>query len=166
VLTAGDGGYSLDVAEPGDYYVAATPYEGAPAVSPPLTVVADEPLACNLDLPVGGSIRGRAIGVEPDIAARLWAVAFGRSPYCAVAKIDRNGEFCFPAVPPMEIGLKIGHEGYLDADVVRYPWSDEDFKKLSEPWKRAVIVTVKPEQEVCVELTYPAARPAGREMIE
>jgi 5-hydroxyisourate hydrolase-like protein (transthyretin family) len=159
VLTAADGSYSLDVTEPGDYYVTAIPWLGAPAVSPPLTVAASESLDCNLDLPAGGVIRGRVIGVEPDIAERLWAVAFGRSPYCAAAKIDRNGEFVFPDVPPIEIGVKVGHEGYLDADVVRFPWNDEDAKKTSEPWSRATIVTIKPEQEVHIEVDYPAPGP-------
>lgn len=161
VLTAGDGSYLLDVADPGDYYVVARPLHGAPTSSQPVLMRADEEQTCDLNLQPGGTIRGRVIGVAPEIAERLSVVAFGHTPFRRAAPVDRNGEFVLDDVPPGEIGLKVGHEGYLDADVPRYPWPNNDVWKASaEPWKRAVSVTVIANQDAGrIELEYPKPGP-------
>jgi hypothetical protein len=161
VLTAADGGYLLDLADPGEYYVVATPSEGAPAISQPVVMRADEQRTCDLDLVQGVTVRGRVAGVAPEVAEQLWVVAFGRVPFRAAAPLDRSGEFVLKNVPSGEIGLKVGHEGHLDADVPRYPWpKDIDVFSLSaEPWRRAVAVIVGAEAVTGIELEYPASGP-------
>ncbi|HEY1784863.1 MAG TPA: carboxypeptidase-like regulatory domain-containing protein [Pirellulales bacterium] len=157
VLTAADGSYSLDVADPGEYYVTARSLHGAPAISPALSVRANEPLPCDLDLPTGGTIRGRVKGVSPEQAERLWVVAFGHAPFRSSATIEPDGRFILRDVPPGEIGLKVGHDGHLDADVPRYPAiPKETWDTAGEPWKRAVRVMVGKDQEVRgIDLEYP-----------
>ncbi len=159
VLTAADGSYLLDLADPGEYYVVATRSEGAPAISQPLVVRADEERTCDLDLVQGVTVGGRVVGVAPEVAEQLWVVAFGRVPFRAAAPIDRSGAFVLNNVPPGEIGLKVGHAGHLDADVTRYPWpKDIDvFSLTAEPWRRAVAVTIGAEAVAGIELEYPAS---------
>jgi hypothetical protein len=163
VLTNTDGTYLLDVADPGEYYVTACPHDGAPALSPPIAVRTDEEKTCDLVLPAGATLRGRVRGVAPEIAQRLWIVAFARAPFRATTPVDREGEFTLVNVPPGEIGLKVGHEGYLDADVARQPWSKDAFDAIGKPWKRAVVVNVQAGVDIGgLELHYgPPGPPDG-----
>jgi hypothetical protein len=156
VVTSADGSYLLDVMDPGPYYVEARPCGGTPAISSLLKVQPGEDLSCDLNLGVGGTIRGRVVGVEPKIAEQLWIVAFGHAPFRAAVPVDSRGEFQLNHLPPGKIGLKVGHEGYLDADVPRYPWSDDVWTTSAEPWNRAVVVTVKAGMDAAeIDLTYP-----------
>ncbi|HEY1784864.1 MAG TPA: carboxypeptidase-like regulatory domain-containing protein [Pirellulales bacterium] len=162
-LTAADGSYLLDVADPGEYYVTARPLAGAPAASPALAIGSGADLTCDLDLPVGGTIRGRVKDVSPDCAERLWVVAFARRPYCAAVPVDRDGRFVVAEVPPGEIGLKVGHEGYLDSDVPRAPFAEDAWQQIAEPWKRATLIDAGANQEIGgIELEYPAPGPPDR----
>ena len=79
------------------------------------------------------------------------------------ATIEPDGRFILRDVPPGEIGLKVGHNGYLDSDVPRYPIAKEAWDAVGEPWKRAVRVTVGEDQEVSgIDLEYPAPGPPDR----
>lgn len=163
VLTDDEGAYLLDVADPGEYFVVATPREGAIASSPPLTINANQELACDLELKPGGTIRGRVVGVSPELAPRLWVVAFGHAPYRAEAHVDRDGTFELTGVPAGEIGLKVGHEGYLDNDVPRYPWKADDHELPSTPWQRTVRVQVEAGRTASgVTLELPPGAPPDR----
>jgi hypothetical protein len=162
-LTAADGSYLLDVADPGEYYVTARPLVGAPAASPALTVRSGAELTCDLDLPVGGRIRGRVKDVSPDQAERLWVVAFARTPFSAVVPVDRDGRFVLADLPPGEIGLKVGHEGYVDSDVPRAPFAKDVWQQVGEPWKRAARVDARANQQISgIELEYPAPGPPDK----
>jgi Carboxypeptidase regulatory-like domain len=165
VLTDAAGQYLVDVPEPGEYFVVASPPQGAVASSPPLSISANQEQTCDLELKPGGTIRGQLQGVAPDAARRLWVVAFAHVPFRAVAQVDRAGHFVLTDVPEGEIGLKVGHEGYIDSEVPRYPWPPDADEHLSEPWKRAVTVQVasgRTTDEVVLELP-PAGPPDSAE---
>ena len=163
VLTDQNGNYMLDVSDPGEFYVVAHSSDSMAAVSPVITAAANAEQTCGLVLSPGGTISGRVLGAEPDVADRLWVVAFGHTPFQAAVPVEQNGEFTLRNVPAGEIGLKVGHDGYIDADVARHPFPKEVRDKESEPWKRAAIVTVHAGETTSgVELDYPPPGPQDR----
>jgi Carboxypeptidase regulatory-like domain len=163
VLTAADGSYLLDVTDPGEYYISARPIVGAPVASPALVVRSGEEITCDLDLPAGGSLSGRVNNVSPEQAERLWVVAFAHTPFCVAVPVNRDGGFTLEGLPRSEVGLKVGHEGYLDSDVPRAPFAEDVQTQISDPWKRAFrVATGENPVVVGIELEYPEPGPPDK----
>ena len=84
-----------------------------------------------------------------DWEGHLWVVAFSKTAIREESRAAPDGTFSFPALPPGEYGLKVGHDAYDDPEV--YPGSlmrdhPEAFKENADPWKRAKIVSVRAGQ--------------------
>jgi len=160
VLTGADGQYLLDIFDPDSYYVVVQMPGGDSASSDPIQLKAGETRTCDFDVEPGGTIAGQVLGLGPETADGLYLIAFGRKPFGTYVPIGKDGRFVLRHVPVGEIGLKVGHEGYRDAEVARYPFPDNTATTMSEPWKRAVVVTVRPGQAVeGIALDYPAPGP-------
>ena len=90
-----------------------------------------------------GSVSGRIAEREEKWADHLWVVAYSRNGYRAEARVSPDGKFTFPALPPGEYGLKVGHDMFQDFEL-----EAEDLpiaqRSLADPWKRAKLVTVEP----------------------
>jgi len=162
-LTAADGTYSLDLPDPGRWYVMAEtpPPQGTPTIAGPLTTAAKEDRTLDIACIEGGSIHGRIRNVAPDLLPQLWVVAFDQGIFKTEVRVNADGSFTIPQLPPGEYGLKVGHDGYEEPEL---PWGrfrnrpdkDKLFDTLATPWKGAVVVNVQPEKSTeDVELDLP-----------
>jgi beta-lactamase regulating signal transducer with metallopeptidase domain/uncharacterized GH25 family protein len=160
-LTAADGTYSIDLPDPGRWYVMAETPQGTPAIAGPLTTRANEDRTLDIACIEGGAIHGRIRNVAPELLPQLWVVAFDQGIFKTEVRVNADGSFTIPQLPPGEYGLKVGHDGYKEPEL---PWGplrnrpdkDKLFDTLATPWKGAVVVNVQPEkssEDVWLELS-------------
>jgi uncharacterized GH25 family protein len=160
-LTAADGTYSIDLPDPGRWYVMAETSQGTPAIAGPLTTAAKEDRTLDIACIEGGTIHGRIRNVAPELLSQLWVVAFDQGIFKTEVRVDADGTFTIPQLPPGEYGLKVGHDGYEEpklpwGSVMHRPDKDKLFDTLATPWKGAVVVNVQPEKSTeDVELDLP-----------
>jgi Carboxypeptidase regulatory-like domain len=76
----------------------------------------------------------------------LWAIAFTKSGIRAETRVNADGTFRLEHVPPGEYGVKVGHDGYLDAEVPRIgsKVTEADWNRQANAWKAARVVRVQP----------------------
>lgn len=107
----------------------------------------------------GGSISGRVTNVPKGWEGNLWVVAFTRTGIQAEARVNADSTFALSSLPSGEYGLKVGHDGFEEAEV--YPGElakqhREAYNQPADPWKRAKIVKVEIDRETKgVELELP-----------
>jgi hypothetical protein len=158
-----DGAYELEVPPQGTNYYGVVVEGPARALTQlwPIKVAAGEHKKFDIACPPGGSIRGRVKNVPEGWQGNLWAVAFSRTAVRAETRVAADGTFSFEALPGGQYGLKVGHDAYIDSEVPS-PESLKDVPKeaftiLSDPWKRAVKVSLKAGSAVeGVELELPS----------
>jgi beta-lactamase regulating signal transducer with metallopeptidase domain len=160
-LTAADGTYSIDLPDPGRWYVMAETPQGTPAIAGPLTTRAKEDRTLDIACIEGGTIHGRIRNVAPDLLPQLWVVAFDQGIFKTEVRVNADGSFTIPQLPPGEYGLKVGHDGYEEPELpwgrlMHRPDKDKLFDTLATPWKGAAVVNVQPEkstEDVWLELS-------------
>jgi hypothetical protein len=132
------GRFTLPVPDPtAECTVAVFEPNRPPTFLPPVKLTAGEVKK----LAVVGEEPGSVVGSVPSWPVgwdgHLWAVAFTAGGYVAEVPVGADGRFRFPALPPGEYGLKVGHDGFRDADVPASPVAPP-----GDPWARAVKVRV------------------------
>ncbi len=158
-----NGTYTLDVPKTGkgQYVVVDEPGYAITQVGP-LEISANETKQVDIECVAGGSIHGTVKNVPAVWQGNLWAVAFNDQGLRAEARIDADGNFSLEHLPPGTYGLKVGSDGFEDAEVPRELTgiSAEERKRHranADPWQRAVKVNVTSGQTTDgVELETPA----------
>ena len=146
------GAYSIDVPSPGDAWYVAIDEPGRPiTLVGPIAVAAGEQRRLDIAGTAGGTIRGRVRDVPAEWAGAARVVAFTNTGLRAAMRVEPDGTFASPLLPPGEYGLKAGHDAYEDAET--YPGDlmtkhPEAFQEKPDPWKRAKVVTVEAGREV------------------
>jgi hypothetical protein len=155
-----DGSYSLDVPFQSQAWYVVAEEAGYPLTQVgPIAIDLNDKKSLDIVCTTGGRIRGRVKEVPRGWEGQLWVIAFSKTAIRDEARVDPDGTFMFPALPPGEYGLKVGHDAYEDAEV--YPGKlalehREAFNEMSDPWKRAKVVTVKPGGDsAIVEVEFP-----------
>lgn len=145
-----DGSYSLDVPFQSEAWYVVAEEAGHPLTQVgPIAVGLNEKKSLDIACTEGGCIRGRVKDVPHGWEGQLWVVAFSKTAIREESRVALDGAFSFPALPPGEYGLKVGHDAYDDPEV--YPGSlmrdhPEAFKQNADPWKRAKVVSVRAGQ--------------------
>jgi len=156
-----DGTYVLKVPFQDDEWYVAAEEAGRPlTLIGPLKIKLNEKRHLDIECVDGGSIYGRVKNVPHNWEGNLWAVAFTKSAIQAETPVNADGSFSFSQLPPGEFGLKVGHDAYLDSEVPRGKAALSNlalYKQMADPWKRALITTVRPGSITSgVELELPA----------
>jgi hypothetical protein len=124
---------------------------GSPSIVGPVTIT-NQDRAMNVDIAVteGGAIDGRVENVPAAMAGQVWVIAFDTTILRSETLVAADGTFRLEHLPPGRLGLKAGHDAYLDPHVPRQKvggsFNPTDFEKLAEPWQGAVLVTVEPRK--------------------
>ena len=145
-----DGSYSLNVPFQNEAWYVVAEEAGHPLTQVgPIAIGLNEKKSLDIACIEGGGIRGRVKNAPRDWEGHLWVVAFSKTAIREESRAAPDGTFAFPALPPGEYGLKVGHDAYDDPEV--YPGSlmvdhPEAFKENADPWKRAKIVSVRAGQ--------------------
>ena len=142
-----DGKYTLQVPYQGTWYVVVEEPGRPLAQSGPIKVALGQDQTVDLPCPEGGFVRGRVEGVPDGWKGHGWVVAFSKSAVHSEARVEVDGTFAFPTLPPGEYGLKVGHDAYEDPET--YPGKlaqehRESFNEVPDPWKRAKVVKLEP----------------------
>ncbi len=139
-----DGAYSLEVPyQDSSWFVVVEELSHAVTQLGPFTIKANEEKTLDIACVAGGSIQGQVKNVADGWQGQLWAIAFNATGVRAETRVDADGTFTFEQLPPGRYGLKVGHDAYQDSEVPRQDIPADAFSKLSEPWSRAVVVTVE-----------------------
>ncbi len=167
-----DGSYSLKVPNSGDNWCVAVSEAGqAPTIVGPMTLAMNERKTLNIECGRSGGLSGRVNRTPDGLEGHLWVVAFTKLGYRTEAPVV-NGRYVFPALPPGEYGLKVGHDAFADRETETLfdqlitlkreltkeekTALDKQFKALSDPWKRARVVRVAEGKETAdVDLELP-----------
>jgi hypothetical protein len=162
-----NGRYSLDVPfQDREWYVVAEEPGQALTQVGPIAVELNEEKTVHIGCTVGGSIAGRVQHVPEGWRGHLWVVAFTNTGIRYEMRVREDGSFLLASLPPGEFGLKVGHDAYDDPEVPRdlRHLAKESWEKLADPWKRAKIVSLKPDRSITgIELELPATEgPHGR----
>ncbi len=154
------GAYRLDLPFPrGDFYLLVDEPGRPLARVGPITVAAGETKSNDIACPAGGAIRGRVAEVPEGWEGHGWVVAFSHAGVRAEVRVEPDGTFALPALPPDEYGLKVGHDAHEDPEV--YPGINvrlhpEAFGQVADPWKQARVVKVEAGRDADgVELEWP-----------
>jgi hypothetical protein len=147
-----NGRYSLTVPyqDEGWYLIVETP-ERVAALEGPFAVAQDERKEIDIRAEAGGTVRGRVEGQTPGVA--IYAVLFCDLGLQYETHVRSDGSFEFAEVLPGEYGLKVGSDTLRDSEVPAGWWENESleerlaiYARLSEPWRRAVRVSVREGQ--------------------
>ncbi len=147
-----DGTYALDVPYQRDDWVVEMQEPGEP-----LTRVTGVEVglheAKKLDIAAihGGRVCGR-VDAGPAIWKNdTWVVAFTRDGLRYEARVAADGSYSFDCLPPDVYGLKAGYDAFFDVErPVPETLADDDaaYRSPSDPWNRAKVVKVEPDQTV------------------
>jgi hypothetical protein len=155
-----DGSYSLDVPFQSDAWYVVAKEPGYPLTQVgPIAIALSQKKTLDIACTEGGRIRGRVKSVPPGWEGHVWVIAFSKTAIREEARVDRDGTFSLPPLPPGEYGLKVGHDAFDDAEV--YPGSlindhREAFDQVADPWKRAKMVSVEAGKELTgIDLELP-----------
>jgi hypothetical protein len=156
--TAGSSGnYSLELRNDDRWYVVVEEPNQAPTIRGPFEMKMNQTRKLDIELEPGGSISGKVRGIPADTAGQWWVVAFDRGVWRSETRISKDGRFRLDRLPVGEYGLKIGHDGFHDADNPEHP-SESEMEHFADPWHGAHVVTLRPGQTVNdVVLEVPAA---------
>jgi RNA polymerase sigma factor (sigma-70 family) len=156
-----DGSYTIDTPFQSEGWYVVVEEPGYPLTQVgPITVAQNEKKTLDIACTEGGRIRGLVKSVPAGWERNVWVVAFSKTAVREEARVEPDGTFALPPLPPGEYGLKAGHDAYEDAEV--YPGllvrdHPEAAKEPADPWKRAKVVTVKAGQETSgVEVEFPS----------
>ena len=114
-----DGRFSFTVPQDknADWFVAVYAPDRPPGIVGPLALPGGKPAAVTVEVPEPGSLSGVVGDIPGQLDGHLWVVAFAKNGYRAEARVRPGGKFTFPALPPGEYGLKVGHELFKDFEV-------------------------------------------------
>jgi carboxypeptidase family protein len=150
------GTYSLELRNDDRWWVVVEEPNQAPTIRGPFEMKMKQVRKLDIELEPGGSISGQVRGIPADAAGQWWVVAFDRGVWRAETRIAKDGTFRLDQLPAGEFGLKVGHDGFHDADNPEHP-SDADMKNTATPWHDAHVVRVRSGESVGnVILTLPA----------
>jgi hypothetical protein len=116
-----DGKYRLEVPPYDDtnwYVVVEAPGQPLTQIGP-VKVKLREEKKLDLACVQGGSIAGKVKDVPKGWEGHLWVIAFTKTGVRAEVRVNFDGTFHLGSLPPGEYGVKVGHDGYLDAEVPR-----------------------------------------------
>jgi hypothetical protein len=155
-----DGSYHLEVPFQSESWYVVVQELGHPLTQVgPVSIALKEQKSLPITCTQGGRIRGRVTGIPAGWEGHARVLAFSKTAVQAEVRVDPNGQFTLPSLPPGEYGLKAGHDAYDDAEY--YPGKlarehPESFNEMADPWKRAKFVTVRPGRDsVIVEVEFP-----------
>jgi len=165
-----DGSFFLKVPSSGKYWYVVVREPGQPpTLVGPLSLVMNEPKTLDISCTQAGSISGRVKQTPAGLEGQLWVVAFTKTGYRTETRVT-EGRYAFPALPPGEYGLKVGHDAFTDSEIhtplLGQPNREltktekerfvKEFNTPSDPWKRAKTVRVEEAKETAdVELELP-----------
>jgi hypothetical protein len=148
-----DGSFALEKLKAGPWFgpwfLVYEEMTGSPTIVGPITVTSnDRKLTVNIAATEGGAIEGRVQNIPSPMAGQLWVVGFDTTILRREAIVSADGTFRLDDLPPGRIGLKVGHDAYIDPHVPRWESREKldvtQFQKLAEPWQGAVVVNVEP----------------------
>ena len=160
-----DGKYRLEVPfDDTDWYIVVeAPGEPMTQIGP-LRVKSREEKKLDIACVQGGAIAGKVKNVPKGWEDDLWAIAFTKTGIRAEARVKSDGTYRLDRLPPGEYGVKVGHDGFLDAEVPRGDArTAASFKMPATPWKNARVVAVTAGREsdgVVLELPPPQDPPS------
>jgi hypothetical protein len=180
-IVKSDGTFALEklTAGPwfGPWFFVYEELTGPPTIVGPVSITSnDRKITVDIAVTAGGSVEGRVQNVPVAMAGQVWIIAFDSTILRREAIVSADGTFRLDDLPAGRVGLKVGHDAYIDPHVPR--WENREkldvsqFQKLAEPWQGAVLVTVEPGKttrgvtvdfrppEPMVEPTTPAAKAA------
>lgn len=147
-----DGTFVLTVSTAAKDFFVAVYAEGRTAIVGPLDLPAGKPAELKVDLPAAGSLAGTVADIPERYTGAVWVVAFSANGFRAEARVNAKGAFSFPALPPGEYGLKVGHNAFADSEVkAEEPKPNMKAPPPADPWKRATRVTVKAGEAATVK---------------
>jgi hypothetical protein len=141
-----------------DWFVAVYVPGRAPTIVGPLELADGKPAEVKVEIAGSGAVAGVVGDVPAQYDGHLWVVAFATNGFRAETRVRVGGKFAFPALPPGEYGLKVGHNAFKDEEVLAEEPKAPAFKiqPPADPWKRALKVTLKAGETVTVkDLTLP-----------
>lgn len=141
-----------------DWYVAVYELGRPPTIVGPLAL----PLGKATPVAVAATEPGRLSGKVSERPVKwdgyLWVVAYSKNGYRSEARVGDDGTFHFPALPPGEYGLKVGHDLFTDEEIMAEEPQPPAWKiqPPADPWKRAKLATVESGKSTTVDsLTLP-----------
>ena len=147
VATAADGSFAIEGLKAGMWYlVLEGSGRGSTVVGPIALKLSERVKRQDIVAEVGGSIEGRVEHIPGAMAGMTWVIAFDGAVTQAEARVDRDGTFRLPDLPPGRYGVKAGHDAYEDPQSLQGLKGEElfrHFRATSEPWTGAVVVEVK-----------------------
>jgi Carboxypeptidase regulatory-like domain len=156
--TAGSSGnYSLELRNDDRWYVVVEEPNQAPTIRGPFEMKLGQTRKLDIELEPGGSISGKVRGIPAPAAGQWWVVAFDRGVWRSETRISKDGRFRLDRLPAGEFGLKVGHDGFHDADNPDH-LTESETNNVADPWHGAQVVNLRPGQAVRdVVLEVPAA---------
>ncbi|WP_169976898.1 carboxypeptidase-like regulatory domain-containing protein [Tautonia rosea] len=156
-----DGAFELERRNTGrDVYVMIDEPGHAPTIVGPIRLGLGERREIEVEAVAGGSLSGRMVdGADCEY---LWVVAFNDLGIVAETRVEPDGSFAFPVLPPGRYGLKAGHDGHADPEVVRVRSLDmppEDWDAPADPWRNALIADIEPGAETSGVVLPPPGDP-------
>ncbi len=131
--TAGSSGnYSLELRNDDRWYVVVEESNQAPTIRGPFEMKMGQTRKLDIELEPGGSISGKVRGIPADAAGQWWVVAFDRGVWRSETRINKDGSFRLDRLPAGEYGLKVGHDGFHDADNPEHP-SESEIEQRRRP---------------------------------
>jgi len=153
-----DGAYVLDVPFQADDWSVAVKEPGQPTTRVgPFSIARNERKRLDIDCIEGAIIKGHVKDVPEAWQGNLWVVAFSQASIRAEARVEDDGRFALPPLPPGDYGLKVGHDASKDSEVARDMGRiiPSLFNAPADPWKRAKRVKIEPGRDLVVELVPP-----------
>ena len=140
------GRFSLDVPyQDNDWYVLVETPKRVIAFEGPITIAKGESKTLDLGPQNSGGLRG-ILSNHSAVSASLHAILFSDAGIQYETRVQANGSFEFTDVYPGVYGLKVGCDSILDSEipgVTNTKMTNDELRMRSDPWKRAMRVTVR-----------------------
>ncbi|MBL7038953.1 MAG: carboxypeptidase regulatory-like domain-containing protein [Pirellulaceae bacterium] len=155
MLTGPEFSLEAPVQDPNWYVLVETP-DRIVALHGPIDVAKGETQQVEIETRACGRVEG-VVSNASSVDVPLWVVLFSGLGIQYEVPIQSNGRFELTNVFPGDYGLKVGCDSILDSDLGDFPYRDrpdeESFrlmKRPSNPWKRAVKISVEEAQTVSI----------------
>lgn len=153
-LSDASGNYNLDVPYQGAWLLRVDLVGEAPTLVGPFEIERGKAMRRDLALVPGGELSGSVRYADLFANGVLWAIAFDDRGQVEIAQVKSTGMFRFPRLAPGQYGVKIGHLGYKDPELIS---GADEFERRTpaDPWARARKIIVKAGHTALVDATAP-----------